>query len=182
MSCFNQSAFGAFLQVPEICKNVQNIWWKVLLLGPWSNFTNDLSLSLSCLPLFFALFVSLRWHVIVSPSVTESCKRLELGCIRGNTHTHKGQCVKHTHLKSIINFNLAHNLCYMVPLSLTCTIKMPLNVNVALPDHRITANPTHPLPTPLAIFLAVLWSTRKKGGSEFLFWGENLKMNVGRIL
>ena len=82
MSCFSCIASGV-LQLPKIYKNVQNIWWKVVLV-PWGNFTTHLSL----LSPLFLFFLSFRWHVIVSPSVTESCKRLELGCILGNTHTH----------------------------------------------------------------------------------------------
>lgn len=50
MSCFIWSA-SRVLQVPKICKNVQNIWWKEFLV-PWSNSTNNLSL-LS--PLFYPL-------------------------------------------------------------------------------------------------------------------------------
>lgn len=66
------------------------------------------SLSLSLVSSFFFFFLSFRSHVIVSLSVTESCKRLELGCILGNTHTHTRGNVWSIYL---INNNLALNHC-----------------------------------------------------------------------
>ncbi len=187
MSCFTCGASGV-LQVPQICKNVQNMRWKLMSV-PWSNLTN----SLSCL-CSFILFLSFRWHVIVSPSVTESCKRLASGYILGNTHTNKRQCVKHNHLRaSLISIWLIIVVRWSLFLLhlrnknatkfkcgswVTCQIIHPNN-----PTRSLSKLSPHRL---LSLYFPDSslkhQEQGRKGMSEFLLWGEKLKMNVGRIL